>query len=394
MPKLLQICVEGNTGSTGTIAEAIGEFVLSQGWESYIAYGRFPRPSKSKLIRIGSNWEIILHGVETRIFDRHGLGSRAATKRLIKQIDNIKPDIIHLHHLHGYYINIEILFQYLLESNIAVVWTFHDCWSFTGHCGYFDSAGCDKWKIECNKCQQKAEYPKSFLFDRSTKNYRLKKRLFTSLARLTVVSVSTWLDNLVSDSFFHNTEHTLIYNGVDVETFKPSQNNSEIRQKYMLQGKFVILGVATTWDRRKGLEDFIELSRLLKEDEIIVLVGLNTDQIKLLPNNILGLSRTDNKMELVDLYSTSDVCMNLSVEESFGLTTVESLSCGTPVVVYNRTASPELVSNEVGVIVEKGNYDSLLKAINEIRQKGKIFFTEKCRKYASNRFNSKSTLIR
>ena len=378
--------MEGNTGSTGTIAESIGQFVIQNGWESFIAFGRFPRPSKSKLIRIGSDFETILHGVETRLFDNHSLGSRQATKRLIKKIEVIKPDVIHLHHLHGYYINIEILFDFLKKSKIPVVWTFHDCWSFTGHCGFFDSVGCEKWKELCFECPQMNEYPKSLFIDRSKLNYKLKKQLFTSIPDLVIVSVSKWLDNLVSQSFFKAQKHIVIYNGVDINFFKPSLDSNQIRQKYALTNKFVLLGAATTWERRKGLEDFIFLSSLLKDDEVIILVGLSKKQIKNLPSNIIGLTRTENKKEMVDLYSASDIFLNLSDEESFGLTTVESMACGTPVIVYNRTVSPEIVK-DTGIIVEKGNFKELQVAIQQIREKGSINFSKECRSRVINNFS-------
>jgi putative colanic acid biosynthesis glycosyltransferase len=383
--KLLQICVEGNTGSTGTIAESIGQFVMQNGWESFIAYGRFPRPSKSNLLRIGSDFETIFHVVETRIFDNHAFGSRQATKRLVKKIEVIKPDLIHLHHLHGYYINIEILFDFLKRSKIPVVWTFHDCWSFTGHCGFFDSVGCEKWKELCFQCPQKNEYPKSSFFDRSKLNYIQKKQIFSSISDLVIVSVSKWLDNLVSQSFLKDQNHIVIYNGVDLDIFKPSSESILIKERYGLNDKFVLLGAATTWDRRKGLDDFIFLSSLLNEDEVIVLVGLNNKQIKNLPSNIIGLSRTENRKEMVDLYSASDIFLNLSDEESFGLTTIESMACGTPVIVYNRTASPEIVK-DTGIVVEKGNFIELKASIQQIREKGKISYSETCRTHVVNNF--------
>jgi glycosyltransferase involved in cell wall biosynthesis len=390
--KLLQICVEGNTGSTGTIAEAIGIHAINNGWESYIAYGRFPRPSVSKLIRIGSTFETLLHGLESRIFDNHGLGSRIATKRLIKKIKILNPDIIHLHHLHGYYINIEILFKYLHQSKIPVVWTFHDCWSFTGHCTYFDFVGCEKWKVECCNCPQKLDYPKSVLFDNSRNNFYLKKKLFTSVSNLTIVSVSKWLDNLVAASFFKNTNHTIIYNGIDLNLFKPIDFPNSIKVKYKLEDKFVILGVASTWDRRKGFNDFINLSHLLKNDEVIVLVGLNREQMKNLPNNVIGMSRTENRQELAYLFAAADVFLNLSVEETFGLTTAEALSSGTPVIVYNKTASPELITAETGFIVEKGDNTNIIKSIETIKSKGKAFFSDNCRKSAIEKFNINDSL--
>lgn len=388
MRKLLQICVEGNTGSTGTIAEGIGEIAISMGWSSFIAFGRFPRESKSKLIKIGNHLDLILHGLETRFFDRHGLGSRIATKKLIRRIKQIEPDIIHLHHLHGYYINIELLFKYLLESNIPVVWTFHDCWSITGHCTYFDYIGCNKWQIECNNCPQKKEYPASLFFDRSKKNFYLKKSLFNSVTNLTIISVSNWLNSIVEKSFLINKSRRVIYNGVDIELFKPGNINT-IKEKFSIENKFLILGLATTWSKRKGLDDFIKLSNRIDENSIIILIGLDSKQIKTLPKNIIGLKRTENQQELVDFYDASDVFLNLSVEETFGLTTAEALSCGTPAIVYNATASPELIDDLTGIVVEKKNEEELLLAIEEIKINGKMFYTDHCRSRAVKCFDRK-----
>jgi glycosyltransferase involved in cell wall biosynthesis len=298
MRTVLQICVEGNTGSTGRIAESIGELALKNDWKSYIAYGRFPRPSKSELIKIGSEWNIFLHGLQTRFVDRHCLGSKSATKRLVEQIIQINPDIIHLHHIHGYYINMQILFEFLKSTSIPIVWTFHDCWSITGHCSNFDFIGCDKWKTECFSCPQKKEYPASYFFDRSKKNYQLKKKLFTSVENLTIVSVSNWLDSIVANSFLKNNERIVIYNGIDTNLFKPETNREIIREKYNIGKNYFILGVASTWGQRKGFDDFLQLSNYLQKDEKIILIGLNKTQIKHLPENIIGLSRTENQTEL------------------------------------------------------------------------------------------------
>lgn len=392
MPKLLQIAVEGNTGSTGRIAEEIGILAIKKGWQSYIAYGRFPRPSKSQTIRIGSDFDVMLHGFESRLFDRHGLGSRYATKKLISQLQDIKPDIIHLHHLHGYYINIKILFEYLFIAKIPVVWTFHDCWSFTGHCCYFDYVNCQKWITECNHCPQVKEYPKSLLVDRSRNNYNLKKILFSSIPEMVIVSVSKWLDSKVSQSFLKDVNHMMIYNGIDISVFKPSLNQNSTRINYGIKGSFMILGVASPWGKRKGFDDFLLLSKYLNLDETLVLVGLSDDQLKMLPDNILGLRKTENQQQLVDLYNASDVFMNLSVEETFGLTTAEALACGTPCIVYNATACPEVIDSDTGIIVEKKDINGLVIAISSIKKKGKDVYSKKCRNRAINNFNKTERL--
>jgi putative colanic acid biosynthesis glycosyltransferase len=386
MPKVFQICVEGNSGSTGRIAEEIGILAIQRGWESYIAYGRFKRPSKSNLIHIGSPWTVFLHGIKTRLFDKHSFGSKGATKKLIKRITDINPDIIHLHHLHGYYINIAVLFNYLSKSNIPVVWTFHDCWSFTGHCAHFDFIGCDRWKTKCYDCPQKGEYPASLFIDRSTKNFYEKRALFTSVIKMVIVPVSYWLDSIVNESFLKEIPRRVIHNGINTSVFKPQQNTSVLKETFGINGKFVLLGVANPWTDKKGLSGFIHLSKFLKNDEIIILVGLTKSQIRKLPSNIIGIERTENREELVNLYSAADIFLNLSVEETFGLTTAEALSCGTPVIAYNSTASPEVIDEKTGIIVNKNDYNGLINAVEEIRNFGKKHYSDACRERVVNLF--------
>ncbi|MCW1735272.1 glycosyltransferase family 4 protein [Anaerorudis cellulosivorans] len=381
MNKLLQINSVVNSGSTGRIAEEIGQTAIAAGWESYIAYGRHARTSQSELIKIGSDWDIRMHGLQTRLFDRHGLASTAATREFVEQIKKIKPDIIHLHNIHGYYINIEILFRYLKDANIPVVWTFHDCWPITGHCAYFTFVECEKWKTQCFSCPQKKDYPSSYFLDRSKQNYTKKRKLFTSVHDMTIVPVSNWLADIVKQSYLKDYPIRVINNGIDVNVFSPQSRNN-VRIKYGLADKFILLGVATEWGRRKGLHDFIELSKTLKDDEIIVLVGLKEDQIKILPENIIGITRTESTQELAEFYSSADVVMNISYEETFGLTTVEGFACGTPGIVYNTTASPELVDDSTGLIVDPGDIKGLVKAITQIKEKGKQSYSEACVKRA------------
>ena len=377
MKKLLQINSVVNSGSTGRIAEEIGQTAIAAGWESYIAYGRNDGQSESHLIHIGNDRDIKLHGLQTRLLDRHGLGSKGATIDFIKKLEYIKPDIFHLHNIHGYYINIEILFNYLIKVEIPVVWTFHDCWPITGHCSHFTYVGCDKWKTQCFECPQKRGYPASYFIDRSKKNYILKKELFNSLSNLTLVPVSQWLSGVLKESFLQNYPIRVINNGINTEVFKPSLS-SDFRNKYGLEDKFIMIGVATSWGERKGLKDYIELSKILESEFQIVLVGLNKKQIEQLPNNILGIERTDNVGELADIYSSADLVLNLSYEETFGLTTVEGFVCGTPGIVYNATASPELIDVSTGIVVEQGNINKLTEAIYSIKKKGKEYYSEAC----------------
>lgn len=377
MPTILQINSVVNSGSTGRIAEEIGQTAIAAGWMSFIAYGRNDRPSQSELIKIGNDWDIKIHGIQTRLFDRHGLGSRSATKELIGKIKEISPDIIHLHNIHGYYINIEILFKYLRKTNIPVVWTFHDCWPITGHCAHFTFVGCEKWKTQCSNCPQKNNYPSSWLVDRSEKNFHLKKELFTSLSNLTLVPVSKWLSGILKESYLQHYPMNVIHNGINTEVFKPSEDNV-FRIKYRLENKFILLGVATSWGSKKGLHDFIELGKLLKTDYQIVLVGLTKKQIEQLPDNILGIERTESVKELAEIYSESDVFVNPTYEDSFPTTNLESLACGTPVITYKTGGSPEAIDEFTGIVVEQGDIGKLIDAIDKVKDNGKQYYSEAC----------------
>ena len=383
---LLQINSYINFGSTGKIVEEIGRLAIKNGWESYIAFGRKDRKSASKKIKIGDNFSIAKSLLKTRIFDKHGFSAKKETEILIKKIEEIKPTIIHLHNLHGYYINIEILFNYLNKSSIPILWTLHDCWSFTGHCAYFDFVSCEKWKTTCSKCPQKFSYPSSYLFDRSELNYNIKKKLFTTNSNIMLVPVSHWLDKLLEESFFRNISTQVIHNGIDLEIFKPSIQNN-IKQKYRLGNKFLILGVASVWNRRKGLAEFIKLNDLLDERYKIILIGLSQKQIKNLPKNIVGISHTENVSELVQFYSNADVFINPTFEDNYPTTNLEAIACGTPVITYKTGGSVESISQNTGLVVEKGNIQALFKAVEIIYSKGKEFYHNSCIEYAKANFD-------
>jgi glycosyltransferase involved in cell wall biosynthesis len=377
--KILQINTVCGTGSTGRIAVDLYHAVIQAGHDCFIAYGRGSAPSGVKSYRIGSDFDMHHHALMTRITDKTGLYSSAATKKFLKTIDGYAPDIIHLHNLHGYYINLEMLFSHLSKINKPIVWTLHDCWAFTGHCAFFDYADCGKWRTGCHDCPQKASYPKSILLDNSEWNYTNKRRLFTSVENMTSVTPSAWLADLVRESFLGKYKVQVIQNGIDLDIFKPT--DGYFREKHGLEDKFIVLGVANIWDRRKGLDDFDKLSALLEDSFRIVLLGLDEAQLRDLPKNILGFERTSSVSELAEIYTAADVYVNTSVEESMGLTTVEALACGTPVVVYNATAVPESVDDSVGIVVEKGDASALHNAILEVKNKAP-FSKEACIKRA------------
>ncbi|MEE0863977.1 MAG: glycosyltransferase [Alistipes sp.] len=379
MPKLLQINSTANWGSTGKIAEQIGTLVLSNGWESYIAYGRYANKSKSKLIKIGSRFGMLCHLVESRLFDNHGLASRLATRRLIKEIKRINPDIIHLHNIHGYYLNYKILFNYLNSVNTPIVWTLHDCWSFTGHCAHFINAKCYKWKYGCENCSKYRDYPKAFI-DHSQQNYNLKKRLFAYKNNVFFAPVSKWLSDFVGESYFQHNRRDVFHNGIDVHVYTPS--------KWTQTDKIKIIGVSSVWNNDKGLDDFYKLREILDPNKYeITLVGLNQEQKEYLPEGINGILRTNSAEELAKLYSSATVFINPTYADTYPTTNLEALACGTPVITYKTGGSPESITANTGFVVEQGDISGVINAIKEIESRGKQYYSDACRKYAEEHFD-------
>lgn len=383
---LLQINSVVNSGSTGRIAEDIGIAAMNAGHGSIIAAANTIRPSRSEVIQIGNLPDRYLHGLKTRLFDRHGFGSKKVTQRLIKQIIKINPDIIHLHNIHGYYLNIEVLFSYLKQVQKPTVWTFHDCWPFTGHCSHFEGVGCYKWQTECNHCPNLKGYPASWGIDNSKSNFYRKKELFNGLKQLTIVTPSQWLADHVKNSFLKEYPVRVINNGIDLNVFKPSEN-MDIKDKYGLANKRLILGVANTWKKRKALFDFVELRKKLDNQSQIMLVGVESNIAKTLPEDIIALSRTESIHELAALYSAADVFVNPTYADTFPTTNLESLACGTPVITYKTGGSPETIDKNTGRVVGKGDIDGFARAIKEVVQKDKHSFSEACRERAEKYFN-------
>ncbi len=387
MKKLLQVNIFVNSGSTGRIAEEIGQLAIKQGWESYIAYGRNDTESKSKKIKIGNKLDVLWHVFLTRFFGLHGFGSKRATKQFIQKIEQIQPNIIHLHNIHGYYLNIKILFSYLAKKDIPIVWTLHDCWTITGHGGHFTYRA--KKKGELYWTAPKSEYPNVWFYLDDYKKYKHKQKYFSSIKNLTLVPVSKWLEDIMKQSYFGEiAKFYKIYNGVDLDTFKYQKKN-EIIQKYNLFNKKVYIAVASVWTKQKGLDDFISFSKNLKKDEVIVLVGVTDEIISKLPKDIIGIKRTENVEELVNLYLVSNIFLNLTYQDTFPTTNLESLACGTPIITYKTGGSPEAVSEETGIVIEQGNLEQLRQAIDTIliEQKNGKFTAEKCRARAEKYYN-------
>lgn len=353
--------------ATGSIMLSLQRVLLMENHECYSVWGRGRKPENSYEISIYDKNGIRIHGLYSRLLDKTGFASTRATKKLVERLEEIDPDIIHLHNLHGYYLNIEILFRYIRKNNKKVVWTLHDCWAFTGHCAYFDRIQCQKWKTGCNKCPQLNTYPKALLVDNSLWNWKKKKELFTGL-NITFVTPSIWLQTLVKQSFLQKNDVVVIHNGIDLNIFTPVK--SDIVKRLGILNKKMILGVASEWTERKGLKDFFELQKQLSNEEYqIVLIGLTNEQIKSLPVGIIGLNRTQNIQELVEFYSSACVFVNPTYEDNYPTTNLEAIACGTPVVTYNTGGSPETLEIGItGYVVEQGNIKGLIENIVKICQ--------------------------
>lgn len=386
MIKVLQINSRVNSGSTGRITEDIGVVLLKSGYRSIIASAYTEKSSSSEVIKVGYEIDRILHGITTRLFDRHGFGSKNTTKQFITALKNLNPGIIHLHNIHGYYIHIGILFDYIKNKRTPLVWTFHDCWPFTGHCAYFDSVSCFKWQSQCSACPMKRRYPQSWLIDNSRNNFIRKRELFTGHQKMILVSPSQWLADHLNKSFLSGYEIRVIHNGIDLSRFKPG-DSFQVKEKFKLTRKYII-GVAGIWNSRKGLEDFIKLRGLLTRDLDIVLVGLTPGQIKKLPEGIVGIRKTDSMEELAALYSGAEVFVNPTYVDNFPTVNIESLACGTPVITYNTGGSPEAIDENTGIVLNKGDIEGIIEAIDTIIQSNDRFSSSLCRERAELMFSA------
>ncbi len=373
--KVLLINTVCGSGSVGKITADIYHTLKDAGEDGIVLYGRNQAPEQVKAVKIGSKSDFYRHALLGVVTGRGGFGSGKITERMIEKIKEEQPDIIHLHNIHGFYVQIEQLFSYLKEAKIPVVWTLHDCWSFTGHCAYFDYAGCDRWKQGCGNCPQHRQvYPYS-LMDYSRQAFQRKQKAFKGVKNLTIVTPSYWLAKLVRQSMLGEYPVEVIPNGIELQNFNENAEGEAFRRKYGIQDKFVILGVANVWEKRKGLEHFVNLSKLLKEagenekindkNTVIVLIGINDKDKKKLPKSIIALERTNGAKELAAAYQAADVYVNATLEDNFPTTNIEALACGTPVVTFDTGGSAEALNESCGLITKeksaKGIYDALLE---------------------------------
>lgn len=358
--KVVQINATCGVGSTGKICEGLSRVLTANTIENYILYSS--RTNEYELgIACSSNNEIKLQALKSKLLGNYGFNSTAATKCIIRKLDRIQPDIVHLHNIHGHDCNLEILFGYFKEKKTKLIWTFHDCWAFTGYCTYFDSVQCEKWKKGCWSCPQKKKY--TWFWDKSRQLYVKKKQLFDDLD-LTIVTPSRWLLELVQQSFLKKYPVRIINNGIDLDVFRLTESN--FRRRYNIEGKRVILGVSFEWERRKGLDVFVELFDKLSNEYQIVLVGTDNKIDSQLPDGIISIHRTQNQQELVEIYSAADVFVIPTREENYPTVNMEALACGTPVLTFKTGGSPEMLDETCGSVVGCDDVDALEKEIIRI----------------------------
>lgn len=386
--KIIQINAVNGLRSTGRTSVELADYLNDGGHDCYIAYSTGLPYYKG--FKIGNPIDTKFHGLFSRLSGKQSYFSKNATQELLDYIEKINPDIVHLRNLHANYINLEMLLKFLTFKDIATVLTLHDCWFYTGKCTHYTIDECDNWKSGCGNCPRLKKDNPSWFFDRTITMFKDKKELFNKIPRLAVVGVSDWITNEAEDSLLKSANIlTRIYNWIDLEVFKPRKNNTK-RNKLQLNDKFIILGVASGWSNSKGLDKFIELSKIINNDMKIVLIG-NVDEEYELPNTIFHMKETHNVTELVDYYSAADVLLNLSPEETFGKVTAESLACGTPTITLNSTANPELIGERCGYVVEN-DINEVHDKIVKVKNNGKSFYSKSCINFAKSKFKKEDRI--
>lgn len=368
--KILQInAVYKNGGSTGRITYELKKIIEKSGNEAFVAFGfEYLKTNDINTYKIENILELKYSILKTRLFGMHGFYNISSTKKMLKWISKINPDIIHLHNLHCHYMNLPLLFDYIKKNNIPVVWTLHDCWAFTGWCAHFDYINCEKWKTQCYHCKLKHSYPFTWFFDRSYTLYKKKKEIVNGVSNMIIITPSLWLANKVKDSFLNRYPIKVINNGIDLDIFKPSP--SDFKEKYNLKNEKIVLAVANGFTKNKGIDFILRLPDLLPENYVVVIVGLQGRKIKKFRG--ISIDRIDNVYDLAKIYSAADVFINPTLEDTFPTTNIEAIACGTPVITYKTGGSPESINQEVGVVVEKGNEEEFVKAIKNIEKNIKI----------------------
>lgn len=390
--KILQINAVYNKSSTGRNAWEMHKFLLDRGHDSRIASPDADEAGE-KLYKIGNLADRKVHALFSRITGLQGYFSKGATKKLLQYMDKFEPDVVLLGNLHGNYIHVPLLLEYLKEKNVATVVVLHDCWMYTGKCVHYYYSDCDRWLNECGKCPELKSGNKSWFFDRTKKMINDKKRLFNEIQRLAFVGVSEWITQEISKSTIGKNALFCrrVYNWIDFDKFYAEDNLcKEVEQLYC--GKQVILGVAGEWNEAKRFSQFLHIAEKLDEKKIIVLVGKIDSQI-MLPSNVIGVGEVNSIDELRKYYNRADVFLNLSGAESFGKVAAEAMACATPVVCYNSTANGEIVGEGCGCVVPENDIEAIIVAINKICSIGKQIYSEECVRFAKNNFDKERNLL-
>ncbi len=385
--KVMQINAVYGVGSTGVIVEDLHNLSLKNGIESYVSYSttnKSPDEIENGYV-IGDTFGKKIHALLSRIGGKQAYFSSFATKKLIKHIENVKPDIVHLHNLHSNYVNLNRLLDYLGEREIKTVVTLHDCWFYTGGCFHYTAVGCDKWQKSCGNCPKKNQDTPALLKDNSAKILADRKKYFGKMKNLTMTGVSGWMTDEGEKTVFKGKKTEVIYNGIDTEFFVPTP--SDFRKKHKLEDKFLILALANKWFRPINKKTFDYVCENLPDDSVIVMLGCTESQRQGLPANVLPLDFIKDRDELRKVYSACDVFANCTREESFSLVNVEAQSCGTPVVTYRNTGAQETVDNKCSFSIENGNEKEFFEAIMKIKELGKKELSNDCVKWVKENFD-------
>lgn len=370
-------------GSTGNIMKSLSRLVEAHGWQAYMAYPEKANADiKERSIKIGNVFFRKVNRRFAMITGYMDCFSWISTLCLVRKLKKIKPDILHLHNLHDCYLHMPRLFKYIKKNNVSVVWTLHDCWSFTGKCAHFSFVGCNKWKTGCSHCDQVNIYPRAYT-DRTKALWKLKKKWFTGVENLTLVTPSRWLADLVGQSYLQGYPIKVINNGIDLNLFKPTRGN--FRERHNLSPEInILLSIAFGWAGKKGLDVILELSKRLDPDKYrIVMVGTNEYLDSILPANIISIHRTNNQIELAEIYSEADLLLNATREDTFPTVNMEAIACGTPVLTFRTGGSPEILSPKTGSVVECNDVDSFEREIVRICESNP-YREEDCLEHSKN----------
>lgn len=384
--KIVQINAVYQYSSTGRTTMEMHKELLRRGIDSYVFCANCLIPEKN-VFYIGSFWDHKLHAFCSRIFGLQGYFSYLATCSLLFHLSRIKPNVVILRNLHANYINVPMLFSYLAKYNIAVVNVLHDCWSFTGHCCYYTEDDCQKWQKECKHCSILSKYNKSLFFDNTTRIFQMKKKYFSRMKNLAIIGVSKWITNeaMKSPIFLNAKKIETIYNWINMDIFYPRETSGMRSRLGIDDSDFIVLGVAQTWSKAKGLFNYISLAKQMPQIKFL-LVGKMLQNVNL-PLNIISIPPTTSMDELAKYYSLADVFLTFSIQETFGKVSAEALSCGTPIIVNNVTANPELCGNGCGFVINDNDERQIMEAILQIQRNGKGSYLIKCRKFAEENFD-------